>query len=61
MNADINTQSNNQTNSQSNTIQSQVSAAEWQQRIDLAAGYRAVAMYGWDDLVYAYFSARTGA
>lgn len=54
----MNADNNNQTNTQSNTIQSQVSAAEWQQRIDLAAGYRAVAMYGWDDLVFTHISAR---
>ena len=31
---------------------------EWQQRIDLAACYRLVAMYGWDDLIFTHISAR---
>jgi ribulose-5-phosphate 4-epimerase/fuculose-1-phosphate aldolase len=35
-----------------------VSAEEWQMRTDLAAAYRAVAMYGWDDLVFTHISAR---
>ena len=29
-----------------------VSSAEWQARVDLAAVYRVVAHYGWDDLIY---------
>jgi len=36
----------------------QVSAAEWAARTDLAAAYRAVAMFGWDDLVFTHISAR---
>ncbi len=40
------------------SIQQQVSAQEWQLRIDLAACYRAIAMYGWDDLVFTHVSAR---
>ncbi len=32
--------------------------AEWQQRVDLAACYRLVAQYGWDDLVFTHISAR---
>jgi len=35
-----------------------VSAEEWEVRTDLAAAYRAVAMYGWDDLVFTHISAR---
>ena len=35
----------------------QVSAAEWQIRVDLAAAYRMVAMFGWDDLVFTHISA----
>src|SRR5260221_12067884 len=31
---------------------------ERQARLDLAAAYRAVAMYGWDDLVFTHISAR---
>ncbi len=39
-------------------VQDQVSAAEWQARVDLAAAYRLVALYGWDDLVFTHISAR---
>jgi ribulose-5-phosphate 4-epimerase/fuculose-1-phosphate aldolase len=38
--------------------QASVSAAEWQQRVDLAAAYRLVALFGWDDLVFTHISAR---
>ncbi|GAA3956260.1 class II aldolase/adducin family protein [Allohahella marinimesophila] len=31
---------------------------EWQVRKDLAAAYRLVALYGWDDLVFTHLSAR---
>lgn len=31
---------------------------EWEQRVDLAAAYRLVAMYGWDDLIFTHLSAR---
>jgi ribulose-5-phosphate 4-epimerase/fuculose-1-phosphate aldolase len=34
------------------------SAAEWRQRVDLAACYRLVAEFGWDDLVFTHISAR---
>jgi ribulose-5-phosphate 4-epimerase/fuculose-1-phosphate aldolase len=40
------------------TIKSQVTEQEWQLRTDLAACYRAIAMYGWDDLVFTHVSAR---
>jgi ribulose-5-phosphate 4-epimerase/fuculose-1-phosphate aldolase len=36
----------------------QVSAAEWDMRINLAAAYRLAALYGWDDLVFTHVSAR---
>ncbi len=36
----------------------QVSASEWQARVDLAAAYRLVALFGWDDLVFTHISAR---
>lgn len=39
-------------------MQSQVSPEEWQTRVDLAACYRIIAMYGWDDLVFTHISAR---
>ena len=42
----------------SNSVQDQVSPEEWQVRIDLAACYRIIAMYGWDDLVFTHISAR---
>lgn len=39
-------------------IQQLVSAEEWQLRVDLAACYRLVALYGWSDLVFTHISAR---
>jgi ribulose-5-phosphate 4-epimerase/fuculose-1-phosphate aldolase len=39
-------------------LRSTVSAEEWQQRVDLAACYRLVAAFGWDDLVFTHISAR---
>ncbi len=39
-------------------VRSIVDAAEWQRRVDLAACYRLVAMYGWDDLIFTHISAR---
>ena len=39
-------------------IHSQVSEAEWLRRVDLAACYRLVAMFGWDDLIFTHISAR---
>jgi ribulose-5-phosphate 4-epimerase/fuculose-1-phosphate aldolase len=35
-----------------------ISAAEWEVRVNLAAAYRLVALYGWDDLVFTHISAR---
>jgi ribulose-5-phosphate 4-epimerase/fuculose-1-phosphate aldolase len=35
-----------------------VSDAEWQTRVDLAAAYRLVAAFKWDDLVFTHISAR---
>ena len=40
------------------TVRDQVSAEEWQARVDLAAAYRLVALYGWDDLIFTHLSAR---
>jgi ribulose-5-phosphate 4-epimerase/fuculose-1-phosphate aldolase len=31
---------------------------EWQARVDLAAAYRLVALYGWDDLIFTHISTR---
>lgn len=39
-------------------LQQVVSAEEWQLRVDLAAAYRLVALYGWSDLVFTHISAR---
>ena len=39
-------------------VQHLVSPEEWQARVDLAAAYRLVAHYGWDDLVFTHISAR---
>ncbi|MFA5990150.1 MAG: class II aldolase/adducin family protein [Sphingomonas sp.] len=39
-------------------IRDQVSQEEWQMRVDLAAAYRLVAMFGWDDLIFTHLSAR---
>jgi len=35
-----------------------VTAAEWERRVDLAACYRLVAMFGWDVLIFTHISAR---
>lgn len=40
------------------SIRAEVSASEWQTRVDLAACYRLIALYGWDDLVFTHISAR---
>jgi ribulose-5-phosphate 4-epimerase/fuculose-1-phosphate aldolase len=39
-------------------VRNNVTDQEWQTRIDLAAAYRLVALYGWDDLVFTHISAR---
>lgn len=39
-------------------IQPRVGDAEWLQRVDLAACYRLVALFGWDDLIFTHISAR---
>ncbi len=38
--------------------QSTMSQGEWEVRKDLAAAYRLVALYGWEDLVFTHLSAR---
>jgi ribulose-5-phosphate 4-epimerase/fuculose-1-phosphate aldolase len=40
------------------SVRDQVTDEEWQLRVDLAACYRIIAMYGWDDLVFTHISAR---
>lgn len=39
-------------------LKDKVSDSEWNTRVDLAACYRLVALYGWDDLIYTHISAR---
>ncbi len=39
-------------------VQQKASPEEWQARLDLAAAYRLIASYGWDDLIYTHISAR---
>jgi len=39
-------------------LRATVSAEEWQLRLDLAACYRLVALFGWDDLIFTHISAR---
>ena len=36
----------------------EMAPGEWEARIDLAAAYRLVALYGWDDLIFTHLSAR---
>lgn len=38
-----------------------ISDAEWKTRCDLAALYRLVALFGWDDLIFTHISARVAA
>jgi ribulose-5-phosphate 4-epimerase/fuculose-1-phosphate aldolase len=40
------------------SLQGQVSDEEWAIRVDLAAAYRLVAYFGWDDLIFTHLSAR---
>ncbi|MGE0828566.1 MAG: class II aldolase/adducin family protein [Hyphomonadaceae bacterium] len=40
------------------SLKNRVSAEEWQARVELAALYRLVALYGWDDLVFTHISIR---
>ena len=39
-------------------VRSKVTAEEWEVRVNLAACYRLIAMYGWDDLIFTHISAR---
>jgi ribulose-5-phosphate 4-epimerase/fuculose-1-phosphate aldolase len=39
-------------------VRSQVGDIEWKLRVDLAAAYRLVALFGWDDLIFTHISAR---
>ncbi|MFL6862550.1 MAG: class II aldolase/adducin family protein [Allosphingosinicella sp.] len=40
------------------SLEGRVSAEEWKIRVDLAAAYRLIAHYGWDDLIFTHLSAR---
>lgn len=40
------------------SLKDQVDEAEWKIRVDLAAAYRLVAYFGWDDLIFTHLSAR---
>ena len=40
------------------SVKGKVSREEWQTRVDLAACYRLVAQYGWDDLVFTHITAK---
>src|SRR4051812_6964713 len=39
-------------------LEGRVSAEEWQTRVDLAAAYRLVALFRWDDLVFTHITAK---
>ncbi len=39
-------------------MQGKVSAEEWKVRVELAAAYRLIAHFGWDDLIFTHLSAR---
>lgn len=43
---------------QETSLKDKVSPEEWQQRVDLAATYRLVHHYGWDDMIFTHISAR---
>ena len=40
------------------SLEGKVSDEEWKLRVDLAAAYRLVAHYGWDDLIFTHMSVR---
>src|SRR5207302_8247920 len=39
------------------SLEGKVSDEEWAIRVDLAAAYRMIAYYGWDDLIFTHLSA----
>jgi len=45
-------------NAPATEVRSLVSEEEWAQRVDLAACYRLIARFGWDDLIFTHVSAR---
>jgi len=40
------------------SLEGKVSDEEWELRVDLAAAYRMIAYYGWDDLIFTHLSVR---
>jgi ribulose-5-phosphate 4-epimerase/fuculose-1-phosphate aldolase len=46
------------TSAKSKSIAERGSPAEWALRVELAAAYRLVALYGWDDLIFTHLSVR---
>ena len=40
------------------SLEGKVSDEEWKLRVDLAAAYRLIAHYGWDDLIFTHMSVR---
>lgn len=40
------------------SLKNKVSEEEWALRVDLAAAYRLVALFGWDDIVFTHLTAR---
>jgi hypothetical protein len=40
------------------SLKAKVSSEEWRTRVELAALYRLVALYGWDDMIFTHISAR---
>ncbi|HEX8526308.1 class II aldolase/adducin family protein [Allosphingosinicella sp.] len=40
------------------SLEGKVPAEEWKVRVDLAAAYRLIAHYGWDDIIFTHLSAR---
>ncbi|MDX1405165.1 MAG: class II aldolase/adducin family protein [Woeseiaceae bacterium] len=40
------------------SVKPRVSDEEWQARVNLAACYRLIALFGWDDLIFTHISAR---
>lgn len=48
----------NESTNESTNVREQVCGEEWALRVDLAACYRLIALYGWDDLVFTHVSVR---
>jgi ribulose-5-phosphate 4-epimerase/fuculose-1-phosphate aldolase len=40
------------------SVRDHVSPEEWRTRVDLAAAYRLVALFGWDDLIFTHITAK---